>query len=141
MGEFHHSIDEKGRLIVPSRFREALGERFVITKGLENCLFGYPMDEWRGVEAKLAALPFTNADARAFVRFFLSGATECEVDRQGRILVPANLRDYARLEKDVVIIGVGTRLEVWSREGWERYSLDTQMDTAGLAEKIANLGI
>lgn len=141
MGEFQHSIDEKGRLTLPARFRDGLGERFVITKGLDNCLFVYPMDEWANLEQKLRALPFTNGDARAFVRFFLSGAAECEFDRQGRILLPANLREYGRLEKDAVIIGVSSRVEIWAKEAWEAYSQKAQINYEGLAEKIVDLGI
>lgn len=141
MGEFQHSIDEKGRMIVPARFRDGLGDRFVITKGLDNCLFVYPMEEWLVLEEKLRALPFTKADARAFVRFFLSGATECELDRQGRILLPANLREYAQLDKDVVVIGVSSRVEIWSKVVWEEYSLKASQEYEGLAEKVVDLGI
>ncbi|MBS3977650.1 MAG: division/cell wall cluster transcriptional repressor MraZ [Syntrophomonadaceae bacterium] len=141
MGEFHHSIDEKGRLTLPARFRDGLGERFVITKGLDNCLFVYPMDEWANLEQKLRVLPFTNGDARAFVRFFLSGAAECELDRQGRILLPANLREYGQLEKDAVVIGVSSRVEIWAKEAWEVYSQKAQINYEGLAEKIVDLGI
>ncbi|KKM12280.1 cell division protein MraZ [Clostridiales bacterium PH28_bin88] len=141
MGEFQHSIDEKGRMIVPARFRDGLGDHFVITKGLDNCLFVYPMEEWLVLEEKLRALPFTKADARAFVRFFLSGATECELDRQGRILLPANLREYAQLDKDVVVIGVSSRVEIWSKVVWEEYSLKASQEYEGLAEKVVDLGI
>ena len=122
MGEFQHTIDPKGRLIVPHKFREALGERFVATKGLDNCLFVYPMEEWTLLEEKLKSLPFTRSDVRAFVRLFFSGATECELDKQGRILLPANLREHAQLEKDVVVLGVSTRVEVWSKSQWDNYS-------------------
>lgn len=141
MGEFQHTIDDKGRLTIPARFREGLGEKFVITKGLDNCLFVYPMNGWAEMEQKLRSLPFTRADARAFVRFFFSGATECEVDRQGRILLPANLREYARLEKEVVIVGVASRVEIWSRSLWEEYCRETEGQYEALAEKIVDIDI
>lgn len=136
MGEFEHSIDEKGRLIIPAKFREGLGDSFVATKGLDNCLFLYPMDEWQKLETKLKELPFTRADARAFVRFFFSGATDCELDKQGRILVPNNLRSHAKLDKEVIIIGVSTRVEIWSRTEWEEYSSRADLNYEELAEKI-----
>ncbi len=140
-GEFQHSIDSKGRLIVPSKFREGLGVTFVLTKGLDDCLFAYPLNEWKNFEEKLKSLPISSRDARAFVRYFFSGATECELDRQGRILLPANLREHARLEKDVVVIGVSTRVEIWSKELWDRYNSDTNMGYDAIAEKMAELGI
>lgn len=141
MGEFQHSIDSKGRLIIPSRFRPELGEKFVLTKGLDRCLFAYPWAEWTTLEKKLKALPFTKADARAFVRFFFSGAAECELDRQGRILIPSMLRDYARLEKDVVVIGVSTRVEIWSGTAWKEYNEATGSDYEAIAEKMENLNL
>lgn len=122
MGEFQHTIDPKGRLIVPHKFREALGEKFIATKGLDNCLFVYSQEEWHQLEEKLKTLPFTRPDVRAFVRLFFSGATECELDKQGRILLPANLREHAKLEKDVVVLGVATRVEIWALNQWENYS-------------------
>ena len=118
MGEYSHTIDAKGRLIIPSRFREQLGEEFVLTKGLDGCLSIYPMDEWTAFEEKLRALPLTNKNARTFSRFFVAGATTCELDKQGRILLPAALREYAGIEKDAVLVGMGSRIEIWSREAW-----------------------
>jgi MraZ protein len=115
IGEYNHSLDSKNRLIMPAKFREKLGEAFVMTKGLDNCLFVYSIDEWKVVEEKLKALPMTNKDARAFVRFFFAGASECEIDKQGRTLIPVNLKEYANIDKEVVIIGVSTRIEIWSR--------------------------
>ncbi|GAW92153.1 division/cell wall cluster transcriptional repressor MraZ [Calderihabitans maritimus] len=141
MGEYQHTIDDKGRLTLPARFREGLGDSFVVTKGLDNCLFVYPMDEWKQLEQKLKALPFTKKEARAFVRFFFSGATECGFDKQGRILLPANLREYAGLEKDVVIIGVSTRVEIWSKVNWDKYSKDAEADYEEIAENIVDLDI
>ena len=139
MGEYQHSIDDKGRLIIPARFREGLGDNFVLTKGLDNCLFVYPSSEWGKLEKHLQELPFTKADARAFVRFFLSGATECELDKQGRILLPAVLREYASLERDVTVIGVASRVEIWGREAWEKYSRTAGTAYEALAEKLEDL--
>lgn len=141
MGEYQHSIDAKGRLAVPAKFREALGEKFIATKGLDNCLFVYPMEEWKVMEQKLKALPFTKADARAFVRFFFSGAIECELDKQGRILLPANLRDYGQLDKDVVVIGVSTRVEIWSKDNWSKYSTEAGEAYEEIAEKIVDFDL
>ncbi len=141
MGEYLHTIDGKGRVIIPARFREALGERFIATKGLDHCLFVYPMSEWTTLEQKLRTLPFTQQDVRAFVRFFFSGATECEVDKQGRILLPANLREYAQLVKDIVLVGVSTRVEIWSQALWADYSKQAETAYASAAESLVNLGI
>ncbi len=139
MGEYRHTIDSKGRLIIPAKFRDGLGHSFVATKGLDNCLFLYPQEEWSSLELKLKSLPFTKADARAFVRFFFSGASECELDRQGRILLPPNLREYAGVDKDVVVIGVSSRVEVWSEKGWHEYSNRAGETYEEIAEKIVGL--
>ena len=114
MGEYNHIIDAKGRLIIPARFRELLGEEFILTKGLDGCLSIYPMDAWEAFETKLRALPLTNKNARTFTRFFVAGATNCELDRQGRILVPQTLREFAGLEKEVVLTGNLDRIETVS---------------------------
>jgi len=140
-GEYQHGIDEKGRMIVPAKFREVLGEMFMITKGLDSCLFVYPQTEWKILENKLKNLPFTNKDARAFARFFFSGAGECETDKQGRILINGNLREYAGIIKDVVIIGVGGRIEIWAKEIWEKYSQETEKTYEELAEKMMELDL
>jgi MraZ protein len=140
-GEYQHTIDSKGRVIIPSKFREGLGEKFILTKGLDNCLFAYSSDEWSNLEAKLKTLPLSSRDARAFVRFFFSGATECEADKQGRVLIPQNLREYASLEKDIYIIGVSTRVEVWDKVKWENYSSDDNLSADKIAEKMELLGI
>ena len=116
MGEYQHSIDEKGRMIIPAKFRESLGESFVITRGLDQCLFVYPREEWTVLEQKLKALPLMKADARAFTRFFFSGATEVELDKQGRVNIPNTLCEHAHLEKDCIILGVSNRVEIWSRQ-------------------------
>lgn len=141
IGEYEHSIDQKGRVIVPSKFREGLGLKFIVTKGLDNCLFVYPQSEWAILEEKLKALPLTSKEARAFVRFFFSGATECEVDKQGRILIPSNLREHAKLDKDLIVIGVSTRVEIWSKSNWDNYIDDKSVDVDEIAEKMFQLGI
>lgn len=141
MGEYQHSLDEKGRIIVPAKFRDLLGDRCVVTRGLDQCLFLYPESEWRSVEEKLKRLPLTQRDARAFTRFFFSGATDVELDRQGRIIIPPLLRSYAKLVKDVVVIGVSTRVELWAKEIWEEYMADAESSFEAIAEKIVDLGI
>jgi len=141
IGEYQHTIDPKGRIIVPSKFREDLGEMFIVTKGLDKCLFAYSKHEWSIIEEKLKNLPLSQKDARAFVRFFFAGATECEVDKQGRILIPNNLREYAGLEKDAVLIGVSTRVEIWSKNEWEAYNDNADLNYEEIAEKLINLGI
>lgn len=140
MGEYQHTADEKGRIIVPVKFREELGDKFIVTKGLDNCLFVYPMQEWSILENKLKQLPFTRADARAFVRFFFSGATEVTIDRQGRVLIPNNLREYARIDKDVVVLGVSSRVEIWGKENWQVYSREAETAYESIAENIHELG-
>jgi MraZ protein len=136
MGEYQHSLDEKGRLIIPAKFRDGLGASFVLTRGLDHCLFVYPRSEWESLEAKLKSLPFTRADARAFSRFFFSGATECELDKQGRIIVPSHLREYAKLNRDAVVIGVSNRVEIWGKEEWESYTASSADNFAEIAEKL-----
>ena len=128
-----------GRLIIPSKFREQLGEEFVLTKGLDGCLSIYPNDEWAAFEEKLRALPLTNKNARTFSRFFVAGATSCELDKQGRILVPATLREFAGLEKDVVLTGNINRIEIWSKEKWNENSNYDDMDA--IAESMEEMGI
>ncbi len=139
MGEYNHTVDAKGRLIIPSRFRESLGDEFVVTKGLDGCLFVYDHAEWQVFEEKLKTLPLTNKDARQFVRFFLAGAANVEVDKQGRILVPNVLRDFAGIDKDAVLIGVASRIEIWSKERWEGTAEYQDMDE--IAEHMSELGL
>ncbi|MEW6182592.1 MAG: division/cell wall cluster transcriptional repressor MraZ [Bacillota bacterium] len=139
IGEFLHTLDIKGRVFIPARFKEGLGERFIVTKGLDRCLFCFPRSEWEATEKKLRRLTFARADARAFARLFFSGASELEVDKQGRILVPGNLREYAGLSKDVVILGVSSRVEIWAKEEWGDYSSKTQAAYEEIAEKIVDL--
>ncbi|NLM69515.1 MAG: division/cell wall cluster transcriptional repressor MraZ [Firmicutes bacterium] len=141
MGEYQHSLDSKGRLIIPAKFREELGENAVMTRGLDNCLFLFPQSEWMVLEEKLKTLPLTKATARQFVRFFFSGATECDLDKQGRITIPQNLRDYAKVDKDVVVIGVSNRIEIWSRDRWEQYMQEAEDAYEEIAENIVELGI
>ena len=136
MGEYHHNIDEKNRLIIPSKFRYELGEKFIVTRGLDGCLFVYPLDEWVQITNQLNTVPFTKKDARAFSRFFLSGATECEFDRQGRINIPAPLITYANLKKECVIIGVNDRLEIWSKDLWEKFFNDNEEALSDIAENL-----
>lgn len=139
MGEYNHTVDAKGRLIVPSKFREQLGDEFVVTKGLDGSLFVYENSEWKSLEEKLHTLPLTNANARKFSRFFLAGATTCEVDKQGRILLPAILREFANIEKDAVLVGVGSRIEIWSKESWTAANVYDDMEE--IAENMEGLGI
>ena len=136
MGEYQHSVDAKGRLIVPSKFRETLGDSFVITRGLDNCLFGYPMDEWRKLEEKLKSLPMTKKDSRAFARFFFSGATEVEVDKQGRINIPSTLLQHANLEKECVVVGVSTKIEIWAKDAWDNYFDEAKDSFNDIAENM-----
>ena len=139
IGEYEHSLDAKGRLIMPAKLRADMGERFIVTKGLDGCLFAFSQKEWENFETKLKTLPLSDKNARNFVRFFLSGATECEIDKQGRFLIPNNLRIAANLEKEAIIIGVGTRLEVWNKATWEKCDEDISADE--IAENMSLLGI
>ncbi|WP_100330818.1 division/cell wall cluster transcriptional repressor MraZ [Bacillus xiapuensis] len=140
-GEFHHNIDAKGRLIIPAKLREPLGEWFVLTRGLDECLFGYPMEEWKVLEEKMKALPLTKKDARAFTRFFFSGACDCELDKQGRVNLPANLLKYAQLQKECVIIGVSNRIEIWSKSKWEEYFAQSEESFSEIAENMIDFDI
>jgi len=126
-------------MIVPVKFREGLGTSFVITRGLDKCLFVYPMAEWEILEAKLKSLPMTRSDARQFVRFFFSGATECELDKQGRVLIPSTLRGYADLSKDCVVLGVSNRVEIWNENIWHDYAETAESSFAEVAEKLVDL--
>lgn len=139
MGEYNHTIDAKGRMIVPSKFREQLGSEFVVTKGLDGCLFVYSNEEWKHIEEKFREVPLTTKDARKFSRFFFAGAASCEVDKQGRILLPANLREYAGIEKEVVSVGVLSRVEIWSKDRWQDNGDYEDMDE--IAEHMAELGL
>ncbi|MCR5641286.1 MAG: division/cell wall cluster transcriptional repressor MraZ [Lachnospiraceae bacterium] len=139
MGEYSHSIDAKGRLIMPAKYREQLGSEFVVTKGLDGCLFVYPQEEWQSIETKFREVPLTTKDARKFSRFFFAGAAACEIDKQGRILLPSVLREFAELEKDVVLVGVLNRIEIWDKNKWEETNGYDDMDE--IAEHMAELGL
>ena len=136
MGEYHHNIDEKGRLIIPSKFREELGNKFIITRGIENCLFVYSLESWEKIVNKLETLPFTKKDARAFIRFFLSGASEAEFDKQGRINITSPLISYANITKECVVIGTGDRLEIWSEESWNDFFISARDSMSDIAENL-----
>jgi len=140
IGEFRHSLDNKGRIIVPSRFREELDGKFILTRGLDTCLFGFTEREWRNQEEKMTTLPMTMADGRAFSRLFFSGACECELDRQGRALIPPHLRQYARIERDIVVIGVSSRFEIWAEGMWGEYLSQVSSSYETIAEKLVSLG-
>ena len=139
MGEYQHSIDAKGRMIVPAKFREILGETFVLTRGLDHCIFGYPMDEWRKLEQKLKDLPMTNKDARAFARFFFSGATEVELDKQGRINIPSTLINHANLEKECIVLGVSSKIEIWAKDAWSSYFEESSESFNEIAENLIGI--
>lgn len=141
IGEYQNSIDSKGRIIVPSKFRDQLGSKFILTKGLDNCLYIYPMDEWNKFQDKLTSLPVANKDARAFVRYFFSSAVECEIDKQGRLTIPQNLREHARIDKELVTIGVLSKIEIWSKQEWDNYSDGTNLGPDEIAEKMSEFGI
>lgn len=140
IGEYNHSLDTKNRIIIPAKFREELGKNFVLTKGLDGCLYVYPKSQWEVLQKKLETLPLTNKNARAFVRFFFSGAHELELDKQGRTLIPQNLLEYGQIQKEIVSIGVSNRIEIWSREKWEEYN-NSNIDYNSIAEQMSELGI
>lgn len=136
MGEYHHNIDDKGRLIIPAKFRDGLGDEFIVTRGIENCLFAYSKKDWEKIVEKLESLPFTKRDARSFNRFFLSGATNAEIDKQGRINITSPLVSYANIKKECVIIGVGDRLEIWSLEDWNNFFNSAKDNMSDIAENL-----
>lgn len=136
MGEYHHSIDDKSRLVLPSKFRDGLGEAFIITRGLEGCLFVYPIKEWDLIINNLKELPFTKKDHRAFMRFFLSGAEELSFDKQGRILIPNQLLSYANLTNKCVVIGVNDRLEIWAEDKFTEFFNENNTNIIDIAEKL-----
>ncbi|MCC3357573.1 division/cell wall cluster transcriptional repressor MraZ [Bacillus sp. REN16] len=141
MGEYHHTVDMKGRMIIPAKFRDNLGETFVLTRGLDQCLFGYPQSEWKILEDKLKTLPLTKKDARAFTRFFFSGAIECELDKQGRVNIASPLLSYAGLEKECVVLGVSNRIEIWSKDKWEEYFAASEESFSDIAENMIGFDI
>jgi MraZ protein len=146
MGEYQYSIDHKGRLVIPIKLREAKAIRkFVLTRGLDNCLFLYPLDEWKILEEKVESLPMTKGEARLFTRLLASGAVESSIDKQGRISIPANLREYAGMNNeahtDVVIIGALNRIEIWARAKWEEYVKESEKSFEAIAERLVDLGV
>ena len=140
-GEYNHTIDAKGRLIIPSKFREDLGENFMITKGMDGCLFIYPENEWKTFEEKLRTLPLTNKKARDFKRFFLGSAVDGDLDKQGRVLISSALRAYAGLEKEVVLAGVLDRIEIWNKTAWDERNAEVEADIEDIANDMEDLGL
>lgn len=141
LGEYKHSLDEKGRIAMPAKFREKLETGAIITRGLDHCLFVFGMNEWEGLVKKLTALPLAQADSRAFARLMLAGASDVKYDAQGRVLIPDSLRAYAHLKKQVVVAGMYTRIELWDEEAWEQYKAKTAAAADEIAEKLGELGI
>ena len=141
MGEFQHTIDSKGRLTMPAKFREDLGTKFIVTRGLDGCLFGYPQTQWAQLEEKLAEMPLAKKDARTFVRFFYSAATECEIDKQGRINIPNSLKTHANLDKNCVVIGVSNRIEIWDEARWQDFSEVAEESFDEIAENMIDFGL
>ena len=136
MGEYHHNLDDKNRLIIPSKFRNEIGNKFIVTRGLEKCLFAYSVDEWNKIIEKLNTLPFTSKGARTFMRMFLSGATECELDNNGRVQITGPLMNYASLNKECVVIGVGDRLEIWDQDMFNNFFNDNIENFSDVAENL-----
>lgn len=141
IGEYQHTLDEKGRLAIPVKFRKKLSGGAVVTRGLDNCLFVFSMDEWKKLAEKIAALPMTSADSRAFARLMLAGAVDVETDKQGRVIIPEYLREYAGLRKDAVVAGIFNRMEVWDKTAWEKYKAKTEKKAEDIAERMSELGI
>ncbi len=141
IGEYKHSIDEKGRMAVPAKFRVELAHSAVVTRGLDHCLYVFTQPEWEAMAQKIKALPMTNANARAFQRLMLAGATEVELDGQGRALIPEYLRTYAGLTKQAIVAGVYNRLEIWDEESWNAYKAKTEAASDEIAERLGDLGI
>ncbi|MBI4128951.1 MAG: division/cell wall cluster transcriptional repressor MraZ [Parcubacteria group bacterium] len=141
IGEYAHSLDSKGRLAVPAKFRKRLSKGAVVTRGLDRCLFLYPAEEWNLLADKLSKLPISQANTRAFARLMLAGAMDVETDKQGRILLPDYLRKYARIQKHVVIAGLYTRLEIWDEKAWNEYKGSTEKESTNIAEQLGQLGV
>jgi len=141
IGEYHHVIDEKGRLALPVKFREELGRSVVVTRGLDACLFVYTQGEWKELADRLAKLPLAKANTRAFARLMLAGAMELEVDKQGRVMLPDYLRTYSSLKKKVVVAGLLNRLELWDEATWKKYQAGTERDAGDIAEALGELGV
>lgn len=140
IGEYKHTLDEKKRISLPSKFRSVLGKRLIITQGLDNCLFIYPVKGWEKIASKVGELGMGQADKRGFNRFFLSGATEINVDSVGRILIPENLKKFANIKIKVVFAGVYNRIEVWDEDSWEKYKIQVTKNADQMAEKLGEIG-
>lgn len=136
IGEFHYSLDQKGRLAIPVKFRSRLGEPVIITRGLDSCLFIYPADEWGKLVDQLNNLPLARANARAYARFFLAGAFEITFDKLGRFIIPQPLRLYAKISKEVSVVGLSQRIEIWDRKTWEDYRQKAEQDSQAIAEGL-----
>ncbi len=141
IGEYSHNLDEKGRLAIPAKFRNHLKKGAIVTRGLDNCLFVYTQDEWAKLAEKLAALPMSQSNSRAFSRLMLAGAMDVEIDKQGRMVLPEYLRIFAELKKNVVIAGLYNRLEIWNQEKWNAYKTHTEAESGAIAEKLSELGV
>lgn len=141
LGEYEHNIDQKGRLAVPAKFRSALDDGAVVTRGLDNCLVLYPKKEWEALANRIATLPITDPSARAFSRFMLAGACAVDTDKQGRIMLPAYLRQYAKLGANVVVTGLYNRIEIWDKTTWSTYSSDAEANSSEVASRLSDLGI
>lgn len=141
IGEYTASIDDKGRVSIPSKFRQGLGSTVVVTRGLDSSLFLYTLEEWKKLAEKLASLPISTANTRAFSRLMLAGAMDCEVDKQGRIILPAYLKDFAKISKKVVVAGLYSRIEIWSEELWSSYKEQTEKESNQIAEALGELGV
>lgn len=139
IGEYRHNIDTKGRLIVPAKFRNILGDYLIVTRGLDGCLFGYSLNQWEKIQSKIEDLPVNRKDARTFTRFFLSAATDCDFDKQGRINLPDLLIDYAGLDKKCVLVGLSDRIEIWSEEKWNSFTEETESKFEDIAEELLDL--
>ena len=140
IGEHHHNIDEKCRLVVPVKFRDELGKEFIVTRGLDKCLYVYSMPEWNLIVNKLKTLPFTHKDARNFTRFFLSGAAFSELDRSGRVSLTSPLIEYAGITKECVSIGANDHIEIWSKERWEKFLTENEENLSDIAENLFTTG-
>ena len=141
IGEYSHNMDAKGRIIMPAKFRDEIGPVFVLTRGLDGCLFGYPMEQWEILQEKMKQLPLSKKDARSFVRFFYSAAIAAEVDKQGRINIPQTLKDYAKIEKECRIVGVSDRIEIWSNAKWEEFAEAAEESFEDIAENMIDFGL
>lgn len=139
MGQYSHSIDDKGRLIMPSKYREQLGKEFVVTKGSEGCLFVYPLDEWKKIEARISQMSLNGKEGRLFMRLFFSSAASLELDKQGRVIIPASLKSHAGLKKDVELIGSVSHIEIWDKDNWDAYIKDANLDE--VSDYVAKEGL